>query len=1139
MEVCWQMQRPASLRPVFQQKGRLKISTCTGFLPRPKAYSFSTNLVLNWWSYFLCRVDILTIDMFVSQLASLESQYNSNGFLQQITASADFSRKKQGRMSASGPKSSAPRGFGRRTTVGSSQKRTQKKNGEKDSNATSTVTNEVSGVSKLPEAKVDVQKQGSVVSGERNVLDRSEIEDISERLDKKKAEDDALLEQKLKVERENLRRKEIEALAEESLARGDRMFVYPATAKPDEDIEVFLNKNLSTLSSEPDVLIMGAFNEWRWKSFTRRLEKTWIHGEWWSCLLHIPKEAYRMDFVFFNGQTVYDNNDSKDFCVDVKGGMDKVEFENFLLEEKWREQEKLAKEEAERERQEEEKRRIETRKAAIEADRAQAKAETHKRREMLQPALQKAVVSAKNVWYIEPSNFKAGDKVKLYYNKSSGPLAFAKEIWIHGGFNNWVDGLSIVEKLVHAELKADSKSGEWWFAEVVVPVGALVIDWVFADGPPKGAVVYDNNSLQDFHALVPLRTPEELYWSEEEKLMFRKLQEERRLKEEAMLVKMEKTARLKAETKERTLKKFLLSQKDVVYTEPLEIQAGRPVTVLYNPSNTVLNGKPEVWFRGSFNRWTHRLGPLPPQKMEAADDGSSHVKTSGKISVSKVPLDAYMMDFVFSEKEDGGIFDNRNGLDYHLPVMGGISKEPPLHIVHIAVEMAPIAKVGGLGDVVTSLSRAVQELSHNVDIIFPKYDCLKHNFVKDLQFNRSYHWGGTEIKVWHGKVEGISVYFLDPQNGLFQRGCVYGCADDSGRFGFFCHAALEFLLQGGFHPDILHCHDWSSAPVSWLFKDQYTHYGLIKTRVVFTIHNLEFGASAIGKAMTFADKATTASPENIICYYKKMVSPTYAKEVAGNSVISPHLYKFHGIINGIDPDIWDPYNDNFIPVPYTSENVVEGKRAAKEELQNRLGLKNADLPLVGIITRLTHQKGIHLIKHAIWRTLERNGQVVLLGSAPDPRIQNDFVNLANQLHSSHGDRARLVLTYDEPLSHLIYAGADFILVPSIFEPCGLTQLIAMRYGAVPVVRKTGGLYDTVFDVDHDKERAQAQVLEPNGFSFDGADAPGVDYALNRAISAWYDGREWFNSLCKTVMEQDWSWNRPALEYLELYHSARK
>lgn len=577
---------------------------------------------------------------------------------------------------------------------------------------------------------------------------------------------------------------------------------------------------------------------------------------------------------------------------------------------------------------------------------------------------------------------------------------------------------------------------------------------------------------------------------------------------------------MKAEAKERTLKMFLLSQKHIVYTEPLDVQAGSTVSVLYNPANTVLNGKSEVWFRCSFNRWTHRNGPLPPQKMLPVDNGS-HLKAT-----VKVPLDAYMMDFVFSEREDGGIFDNRNGMDYHIPVFGSVVKEPPMHIVHIAVEMAPIAKVGGLGDVVTSLSRAVQELNHHVDIILPKYDCLNLSNVKDFQYKRCYFWGGTEIKVWFGKVEGLSVYFLEPQNGFFSAGCIYGCRNDGERFGFFCHAALEFLLQSGFHPDIIHCHDWSSAPVSWLFKDHYKHYGLSKARVVFTIHNLEFGAPLIAKAMVYTDKATT-------------VSHTYSREVSRNPAIAPHLYKFHGILNGIDLDIWDPYNDKFIPVPYTSDNVVEGKRAAKEALQQRLGLKKSDFPLVGIITRLTHQKGIHLIKHAIWRTLERNGQVVLLGSAPDPRIQNDFVDLANQLHSSHGDRARLCLTYDEPLSHLIYAGADFILVPSIFEPCGLTQLTAMRYGSIPVVRKTGGLYDTVFDVDHDKERAQAQGLEPNGFNFDGADPAGVDYALNRAISAWYDRRDWFKSLCKQVMEQDWSWNRPALDYMELYHAARK
>ncbi|KAJ0984467.1 hypothetical protein J5N97_002823 [Dioscorea zingiberensis] len=337
---------------------------------------------------------------------------------------------------------------------------------------------------------------------------------------------------------------------------------------------------------------------------------------------------------------------------------------------------------------------------------------------------------------------------------------------------------------------------------------------------------------------------------------------------------------------------------------------------------------------------------------------------------------------------------------------------------------------------------------------------------------------GFEISVPSENAVDLAKAILEKK---FSVGCIYG-RNDAERFGFFCHAALEYLLQTGSHPDILHCHDWSSAPVAWLFKEHYKQYGLSSARVVFTIHNLEFGAHFIGKAMTYSDMATT-------------VSHTYSKEVSGNPLISPHLHKFHGILNGIDPDIWDPYNDNFIPVNYTSENVVEGKKAAKVTLQQKLGLSQSDQPLVGIITRLTVQKGIHLIKHAIWRTIERHGQ--------------------------------------------IYAGSDFILVPSLFEPCGLTQLIAMRYGAIPVVRRTGGLYDTVFDVDNDKDRAQIQGLEPNGFSFEGADSSGVDYALNRAISAWYDGREWFYSLCKRVMEQDWSWNRPAMDYIELYYAAKK
>ncbi|XP_057416029.1 starch synthase 3, chloroplastic/amyloplastic-like [Lotus japonicus] len=927
----------------------------------------------------------------------------------------------------------------------------------------------------------------------------------------KEAEASRLLRLELEA---NLRRQEIETIAVENFSKGNKLFVYPPVVKPDQDIEVFLNRSLSTLNNEPNVLIKGAFNDWRWKSFTIRLNKTTLNGDWWSCQVYIPNGAYKVDFVFFNGQNAYDNNDRKDFSISVDSGMDALSFEDFLVEEKRRELEKLALEQAERERQEEEKRQMEAEKAAEEEDRSLARVETERKRDKLQQLLNKAVKFMDNVWYIEHGEFNGKDSVRLYYNRSSGPLSNSKEVWIHGGHNKWKDGLTIVERLV----KSGSKDADWWHADVVLPYQALVLDWVFADGPPHNASVYDNNHSEDFHAIVTKATDKE-YWTREEQLIYRKLQEHRRLREKAMREKGEKTARMKVERKEKTLKRYLLSQKDIVFTEPLGIQAGRIVTIYYNPCKTNLNGKQEVWFRYSFNRWTHCNGPFPPQRMYPAENGTL-VKTS-----VKVPLDAYMMDFVFSDKECGGVFDNNYGVDYHRPVFGGTLKEPPMHIVHIAVEMAPIAKVGGLGDVVTSLSRAVQDLNHKVHIVLPKYDCLSFSNIKDFQYHKNYFWGGTEIKVWHGKVEGLSVFFLEPQNGFFNAGCVYGCGNDAERFGFFSHAALEFLHQNGYNPDIIHCHDWTSAPVTWLFKEQYIRYGLSKARLVFTIHNLEFGADIIGKAMAHTHKATT-------------VSHTYSVEVAGNPAIAPHLHKFCGIINGIDPDIWDPYNDKFIPVSYTSENVVEGKRAAKEALQHKLGLKRSDVPLVGIISRLTNQKGIHLIMHAIWRALECGVQVVLLGSAPDPRIQGDFENMANQLHSLHNDRARLCLAYDEPLSHLIYAGSDFILVPSIFEPCGLTQLVAMRYGSIPIVRRTGGLYDTVFDVNHDKGRAEVQGLEPNGFSFEGADTAGVDYALNKALSACYR-RDWFNTLRKTVMEQDWSWNRPALDYLELYHAAHK
>lgn len=286
------------------------------------------------------------------------------------------------------------------------------------------------------------------------------VEETSAAIDDVKINEEASRMLKLKLE-ENLRKQEIERIAEENFLRGAKLFVYPPVVKPDEDIEVFLNKNLSTLSDEPDILILGAFNDWKWKSFTIRLNKTHLKDDWWSCQLYVPREAYKIDFVFFNGQSVYDNNDQKDFCIPVVGGMDALVFEDFLLEEKRKELEKLAKEQAERERQAEEQRRIDADKAVKEEDRLQARMEVEKMQDTLLRLMKNAVTSIDNVWYIEPSEFNSNDSVRLYYNGNSGPLQHAKEVWVHGGHNNWKDGLTIVERLV----KSGLKGGAWWYAD--------------------------------------------------------------------------------------------------------------------------------------------------------------------------------------------------------------------------------------------------------------------------------------------------------------------------------------------------------------------------------------------------------------------------------------------------------------------------------------------------------------------------------------------------------------------------------------------------------------------------------------------------------------------------------------------------
>ncbi|KAG8482282.1 hypothetical protein CXB51_026986 [Gossypium anomalum] len=487
---------------------------------------------------------------------------------------------------------------------------------------------------------------------------------------------------------------------------------------------------------------------------------------------------------------------------------------------------------------------------------------------------------------------------------------------------------------------------------------------------------------------------------------------------------------------------------------------------------------------------------------------------------------------------------------------------PGLYIVHIAAEMAPVAKVGGLGDVVTGLGKTLQKKGHLVEIILPKYDCMQYDGIHELRALdvtvESYFDGKLfQNKIWVGTVEGLPVYFIEPHhpNKFFWRGQYYGEHDDFKRFSFFSRAALEFLLQAGKKPDIIHCHDWQTAFVAPLYWDLYAPKGLNSARICFTCHNFEYQGTASASELascgldaqelnradrmqdnTAQDSVNPVKGAIVFSNIVTTVSPTYAQEVRTaeggkglHSTLNSHSRKFMGILNGIDTDAWNPATDNFLKVQY-SANDMQGKAENKAAMRRNLGLSSADdqRPLVGCITRLVPQKGVHLIKHAIYRTLEMGGQFVLLGSSPVPQIQREFEGIANQFQNH--EHIRLILKYDESLSHAIYAASDMFIIPSIFEPCGLTQMIAMRYGSVPIARKTGGLNDSVFDVN--EETIPHQIR--NGFTFTTPDEQGINGALERAFNFYKNNKESWKQLVQKNMNIDFSWDSSASRYEELY-----
>jgi starch synthase len=488
-----------------------------------------------------------------------------------------------------------------------------------------------------------------------------------------------------------------------------------------------------------------------------------------------------------------------------------------------------------------------------------------------------------------------------------------------------------------------------------------------------------------------------------------------------------------------------------------------------------------------------------------------------------------------------------------------------MYIVMIASECAPVCKVGGLGDVVFGLSRELEIRGNAVEIILPKYDCMRYDHIWGLQVvfeNLQVPWFNGEIPctVWFGHVHGRKCFFIEPHSAdnFFNRGTYYGFPDEHMRFAFFSKAAMEFLYRAGKRPEIIHSHDWQTALVPVLLYELYRYRGMEHQRAVHTIHNFKHQGivgenllwfAGLGRPEYYYDRDRMQDDFNptalnltkgAITYanFVTTVSPQHAWEVEMTDqgfglghTLHRFRQKFGGVLNGLDYEVWNPETDPHIPVHYNADRI-DDKYGNKTALRQRLMIREGYKPIVAYVGRLDTQKGVHLIRHALFYALERGAQFVLLGSSPELGINNDFSHLKHVLNDN--EDCHLEIGFNEELAHLIYAGSDIVVVPSMFEPCGLTQMIALRYGAVPVVRAVGGLVDTVFDRDH----SDRPYEQRNGYVFRDADPPALESALARALGLWWDYPEDFRTLMQQGMRYDYSWNHAGADYLNIYEYVR-
>ena len=477
----------------------------------------------------------------------------------------------------------------------------------------------------------------------------------------------------------------------------------------------------------------------------------------------------------------------------------------------------------------------------------------------------------------------------------------------------------------------------------------------------------------------------------------------------------------------------------------------------------------------------------------------------------------------------------------------------PVRVAFVGSECYPFIKTGGLGDVMYALPRALLRQNCEVRVLMPYYACIPEKFKSQMKFRGSFLMDLTQdgrtffVGIMETEMDGVIYDFIENRD-FFDWGNPYtGLWEDIPKYCFFSKASLAILNYLEWTPDIIHCHDWQAGLVPVYLRTLFASTPVGKAKSILTIHNLRFQgicsvahlkywtglpdylfdyavfriandeANMFKGGLAYADRVTTVSAT----YAEEIQTDFYGEKLNGH--LWYHRAKLSGIVNGIDVDLWNSRTDKLLIAPYGEEDVLEKKPENKEALQTRLGLeKDSSKFVLGLISRLTDQKGLDLINAVFTEMMDENTQVVILGTG-DARYEEAF----RYYESIYPGQVCAYIRYDESLAHQIYAGADALLVPSLFEPCGLTQLIAMRYGTVPVVRETGGLKDTV-------EPYNEFTGEGNGFTFNYYSADLLLDTVKRCRKVYLEDRDSWDAIVKRDMEKDVSWELSAKKYMDLY-----